>query len=195
MNKNKHTLLGYLSVLLCACSVNELPIATTSQSLEQLVPEQDNPPVVTPIELTLDTVVAFSNTSVAIIDSIEVSGDGDFQLVVGSTIGTVEPGTMVAGAGVKLGGFHNSPIAYKVTTPDGLEGFITPENTGLRLRESRSDTNRYVQARDLIRLGHLGCPTDGPPSTVTIWSDGQSLEIACSEVFGLLPELNQGVVY
>jgi hypothetical protein len=146
-------------------------------------------------ESQLDTIVAFSDSMVPVFTTVSMSVDGEFRAIYGATVESIEPGTLVSGAGVKLGGFHNDPIAYKITTPNGLEGFVSPEHTGLRIMDPADSSNRYIQAQDIIRLGHQGCPPDGPLSTITIWADGRSSEASCSDLLGILPEPNQGAVH
>ena len=181
-----------MPLFLMACGGAEPSISHINHSHETLQSEVV-PGLVT--ELQLDTIVAFSDSIVPIFTTVTMSDDGEFRATYGATVGSIESGTLVSGAGVKLGGFHNDPIAYKIATPNGLEGFVTPEHTGLRIMDPADSSERYVQAQDIIRLAHQGCPPDGPLSTVTIWADGRSSEESCSDLLGILPEPNLGTLH
>ncbi len=207
MKRGTLTLLTSLCTLTVSCSAPETPQSPPEQASEQApepASEQASEQAIQPqnvievqpiVEVKPDAVIAFSDARIPTINTINMSEDGEFSLIMGATVGTVEPGTLVSLTEVKLGGFHNDPIAYKVSTSDGLHGFVIPEHTGLLLTNLDESADRYVQAKDLIRIGHQGCPVEGPFSTVTIWSDGQTVETACSEVSSLFPATTQDVAH
>jgi hypothetical protein len=196
MKRDILTLLTGFCAVTISCAAPEQPQAPTDQVPEQPMPPQNVAAEDDHIEeIKADAVVAFTDSRVPIINTINMSEDGEFSLIMGAVVGTVEPGTLVSLTGVKLGGFHNDPIAYNVSTADGLHGFVIPEYTGLLLTNLDESADRYVQAKDLIRIGHQGCAVEGPFATVTIWSDGQTVETACSEVSSLFPATTQDVAH
>jgi len=142
-----------------------------------------------------ESVVAFSDSPIDLVSTISMDGSEEFQATFGDVVGTVEPGTPVELLGVRLGGFHNDTIAYKVSTSEGVTGFVSPENTGLLLNDEDPRSNRYVQATDLLRMSTQGCSTEGPAATVTIWTNSQVTEVSCSTLPEVLPSTRQGAVF
>ena len=195
MTETKNTVLAvsYLLAMSCGGTRDSPPQSGLQTQHPAALSSTPNEVVVSPFHP--NAVVAFSDAAVPIVNTITMSDVDEFQPIVGATVGTVEPGTHVVVIGVMLGGFHNDPVAYRVTTSNDLNGFVTPELVGLPLEGSSANDIRYVQAQDLIRMQHQGCPNEGPFATVTIWSDGHAQETPCVEVSEPLPPIHQGAVF